>query len=59
MSSTAGGVMPVRSIDGWPVGDGAPGPVNLRLKDLYWALHDEAAYSTPVSYEAAEGWGDN
>ena len=54
MSSTAGGIMPVRSIDGAPVGDGAPGPVTLRLKDLYWALHDDPAYATPVRYEAAE-----
>ena len=51
LTSTAGGVMPVRSIDGRPVGDGAPGPVTRRLTDLYWALHDDPRYSTPVRYE--------
>ena len=54
MSSTAGGIMPVRSIDGVPVGDGAPGPVTTRLKDLYWALHDDPAYATSVRYEVGE-----
>ena len=54
ITSTAGGIMPVRSIDGKPVGDGGPGPVTLRLKDLYWALHDDPAMTTPVNYELAE-----
>ncbi len=53
MTSTAGGIMPVRSIDGRPVGDGAPGPVTLRLKDLYWKLHDDPAFTTPVDYGLA------
>ena len=30
ITSTAGGVMPVRSVDGEAVGDGHPGPVTLR-----------------------------
>ncbi len=54
LTSTAGGVMPVRSIDDRPVGDGAPGPVTARLKDMYWRLHDDPAYTTPVRYELAE-----
>ena len=53
ITSTAGGIMPVRSIDGDAVGDGQPGPVTTRLRDLYWALHDDPAYSTPVRYELA------
>ncbi len=55
LTSTAGGIMPVRSIDGRPVGDGHPGPVTARLKDMYWRLHDDPAYTTPVRYELAEG----
>ena len=51
ITSTAGGIMPVRSIDGRPVGDGAPGPVTVRLKEMYWKLHDDPAYATPVRYE--------
>jgi len=48
MSSTAGGVMPVRTIDGEAVGDGAPGPVTQRLSEQYWKLHEDPAYTTPV-----------
>ena len=55
LTSTAGGIMPVRGIDGRPVGDGQPGPVTARLKDMYWRLHDDPAYTTPVRYELAEG----
>jgi branched-chain amino acid aminotransferase len=48
LSSTAGGVMPVRTIDGQAVGDGAPGPVTQRLSEQYWKLHEDPAYTTPV-----------
>ena len=48
LSSTAGGIMPVRTIDGRAVGDGAPGPVTLRLSEQYWKLHEDPAYTTPV-----------
>jgi branched-chain amino acid aminotransferase len=51
ITSTAGGIMPVRSVDEKPVGDGTPGPVTTRLKEMYWALHDDPVYSTPVRYE--------
>ena len=51
ITSTAGGIMPVSSIDGRPIGDGAPGPVTVRLKEMYWKLHDDPAYTTPVLYE--------
>lgn len=53
ITSTAGGIMPVSSIDRKPVGDGAPGPVTTRLKDMYWAMHKDPAYATPVRYELA------
>jgi branched-chain amino acid aminotransferase len=52
-SSTAGGVMPVRSVDRQPVGDGTLGPVTTRIKQMYWKLHEDPAYSTPVRYELA------
>lgn len=54
ISSTAGGIMPVRAIDGDPVGDGTPGPVTTRIKDLYWAMHEDPTFSTPVRYELAD-----
>jgi len=51
LSSTAGGVMPVTAIDGEPVGAGVPGPLTLRLRDMYWARHEDPLYSTPVRYD--------
>lgn len=49
-TSTAGGVMPITSLDGAPVGDGNVGPVTRQLRDLYWACHDDPKYTTPVEY---------
>jgi len=42
--------MPVASVDGAPVGDGAPGPLTRRLRDAYWQLHEDPRYATPVGY---------
>ncbi|MFQ6018780.1 MAG: aminotransferase class IV [Kiloniellaceae bacterium] len=50
--STAGGVMPVSHLDGQAVGPGAPGPLTLRIKGLYWAAHADPEYTTPVAYDA-------
>ena len=50
MASTAGGLMPIRKVDDSMIGNGAPGPVTERLTDLYWAMHDDPKYSTPVDY---------
>ena len=55
ISSTAGGIMPVRSIDKVAVGDGAPGPVTMRLREMYWKLHEDPAYSTSVRYGVSPG----
>ncbi len=51
LSSTAGGVIPVTTVDGKAVGDGGPGPVTLRLSKAYWELHDDPRFSMPVSYD--------
>lgn len=53
MASTAGGVMPVIKIDDTTIGAGQPGPVTARLRELYWALHEDPDYTTPVDYRAA------
>lgn len=50
VTSTAGGIMPVTTIDGMKVGDGEVGPVTIRLKDLYWLKHHDPDWSTPVRY---------
>jgi branched-chain amino acid aminotransferase len=53
ITSTAGGIMPVRSVDRKLIGDGLPGPVTTRIRDMYWKLHEDPAYSTPVRYDLA------
>ena len=55
LTSTAGGIMPVKSIDKKIVGDGATGPVTQRLTELYWKLHGDPELTTPVNYQLAEG----
>ncbi len=50
ISSTAGGVMPITSLDGNPVGDGGPGPLTLRLRQMYWDAHGDGKYVTRIDY---------
>jgi branched-chain amino acid aminotransferase len=53
LSSTGGGVIPIASVDGVPVGGrarGQFGPVSTQLQAAYWALHDDARYTEPVRY---------
>jgi branched-chain amino acid aminotransferase len=50
ITSTAGGIMPVRRIDDAPVATGSPGPVTRRLTELYWSIHEDDAYTAPVAY---------
>jgi len=50
VTSTAGGVIPVTAVDGSPVGTGTPGARTLDLRERYWALHRDPAYTTPVRY---------
>ncbi|HEX4247968.1 MAG TPA: aminotransferase class IV, partial [Pseudonocardia sp.] len=49
-TSTAGGVMPIISLDGLPIGDGRPGPVTTLLRDRYWQAHKDPHYITPIDY---------
>jgi branched-chain amino acid aminotransferase len=51
LSSTAGGIIPVTTVDSEAVGDGEPGPVTLRLRDAYWNLHEDPRFSVPVRYD--------
>lgn len=50
ITSTAGGIMPVATVDGAPIGDGGPGPVTERIRDLYWSKHDDPEWTTPIDY---------
>jgi branched-chain amino acid aminotransferase len=50
ISSTAGGVIPVSKLDGAPIGDGSPGPLALRLRQMYWDAHATGEYVTQIDY---------
>jgi branched-chain amino acid aminotransferase len=50
VASTGGGVMPVTNVDGHIFSNGAPGPVTLRMRDLYWQRHDVDWNATPIDY---------
>jgi branched-subunit amino acid aminotransferase/4-amino-4-deoxychorismate lyase len=50
-TSTAGGVMPIATVDGRSLGDA---PVSRRLLDDYWAAHADPAWTTPVRRDLAE-----
>lgn len=48
LCSTAGGLIPVREVDGRRIGDGAPGPIFNALAQGYRALLASERYGTPV-----------
>jgi len=50
LSTTAGGIIPITTIDGAKVADGKPGPVTWRLRDLYWTKREAGWHGTPVDY---------
>src|SRR5690625_2107138 len=56
-TSTAGGVMPITSLDGGPVGDGRAGRITTMLRDAYWNAHGDDRYVTPVDYGSQEPRG--
>lgn len=50
LSSTAGGVMPVASVDGVPLAHGAgAGPISLQLRSEYWSRREAGWLGTPVA----------
>ena len=51
ITSTAGGIIPVTTVDGKPVGSGEPGPVTWRLREAYWDLHRDPRFILPVRYD--------
>lgn len=50
LTSTAGGVMPVSTLDGRAVGTGRPGPVTSLIRERYWQLHSDPRYTLKVDY---------
>ncbi|WP_375228493.1 aminotransferase class IV [Roseobacter sp. S98] len=49
-TSTAGGVMPVTTIDGHPVGNGRVGELTMKLQDIYWSWHQDPRFKMSVTY---------
>ncbi|KAL3489801.1 aminotransferase [Aspergillus germanicus] len=54
MSTTAGGIMPITSLDGKPVNDGKLGPITKKIWDTYWAMHYDDAYSFEIAYKKSK-----
>ena len=50
LTSTAGGIMPVATLDGSPVGPGHMGPVTKRVRETYWEWHSDPRFASPVAY---------
>jgi branched-chain amino acid aminotransferase len=48
LTSTAGGVMPVASVDGIRLGDECPGPVTRRISSRYWELHGDSEHTVGI-----------
>jgi branched-chain amino acid aminotransferase len=53
VTSTAGGVIPVTSVDGAPVAGALPGAGTMELRERYWARHADPGWSTAVRYDEA------
>ena len=51
MCTTAGGIMPITSLDGKPVNGGNLGPVTKKIWDGYWAIHYDDVYSFEIDYK--------
>ena len=54
MCTTAGGVMPITTLDGQPVKDGKIGPITKRTWDDYWKMHYDDKYSFEIDYSGFE-----
>jgi branched-subunit amino acid aminotransferase/4-amino-4-deoxychorismate lyase len=50
MCTTAGGVMPITTLDGEPVNAGKIGPITRKIWDGYWAMHYDPAYTMAINY---------
>ena len=50
LSSTAGGIMPIRRVDDRILSNDAPGETTMRLRECYWEKHDEGWHATVVDY---------
>lgn len=49
LTSTAGGIMPVREVDGRVIGTGEPGPIYQQIAEAYHEVLESGRYGTPVA----------
>ena len=49
LSSTAGGIYPVTTVNNRPIGNGTPGRITCQLRDLYWEKRAAGWHTTPVA----------
>ena len=52
LTSTAGGIIPIVKLDDRIVGSGVPGPMTMRVRDLYWQKHNASDECTPIDYQS-------
>ncbi|CAL5869531.1 uncharacterized protein PFLUO_LOCUS3761 [Penicillium psychrofluorescens] len=50
MCTTAGGIMPITTLDDRSVNGGQLGPITRKIWDTYWAMHYDSAYSFEIAY---------
>ena len=48
LSSTAGGLLPVTTVNDHTIGKGVPGPLSQRLRKQYWQNRESGWHGTPV-----------
>lgn len=55
MCTTAGGIMPITTLDGHPIKDGKIGPATKKIWDGYWAMHYDPRWSFDIKYHGLPG----
>ncbi len=55
MCTTAGGIMPITTLDGRKIKDGKVGPITKAIWDEYWAMHWNPTYSFEVDFRPGKG----
>ncbi|KAH6892607.1 aminotransferase [Thelonectria olida] len=50
MCTTAGGIMPITTLDDKPVNGGKVGPITKAIWDRYWAMHWEDEFSFKIGF---------
>lgn len=59
MCTTAGGIMPITSLDGQLIKGGEVGPITKAIWDGYWDMHYDPTYSFEINYSDAATNGVN